>query len=245
MMNKTVRFLIYALLFLLLLFAGIVCMVQIVYAQDTDCILVFDDNDDPGFYDEFSYTDPQGRDICKVRIVFHDPAEGDPNGAVFTESGSINGYTADFNGASVHVWRTGSPYSISHTRVWVLAVPSTSTPPPPTDAPPTDIPPSPTDTPSDTPTLPPGVTPTITPTLPPGVTPTITPTLIPPVTNMPPTVPPFTTPEGPGTTPGKPPSPGTTPMLPTTGEAGAAPLYGGIILFVIVIGFIFLKARNR
>ena len=244
-MNKTVKFLLYALLFLLLLFAGLVCMVQIVYAQDTDCVLVFDDNDDPGFYDEFAYTDPQGRDVCKVRIVFHDPAPEDPNGAVFTESGSINGYTADFNGASVHVWRTGSPYSISHTRVWVLAVPSTSTPPPPTD---TEVP-TMTLTASGTP---PDNTPTWTLTTTP-LTPTwtttagtpVTPTLIPPVTNMPPTVPPFTTPEGPGTTPSKPPSPGTTPMLPTTGEAGAAPLYGGIILFVIVIGFIFLKARNR
>ena len=239
-MNKTVRFLIYALIFLLLLFAGIVCMVQIAYAQNTDCVLVYNDDDEEGSYDELSFTDGQGRDICKVRLYFHD-APPEENGAVFTESGEVNGYAADFAGASVHVWRSGSPYSISHSKVWVLAVPSTSTPLPPTDVPPTDIPPSPT----DTATLPPGVTPTATPTLPPGVTPTITPTLIPPVTNMPPTVPPFTTPEGPGTTPGKPPSPGTTPMLPTTGEAGAAPLYGGIILFVIVIGFIFLKARNR
>lgn len=241
-MNKFVKIIIYALIFLLVIFLGLVLFTQLVYAQEPECVLVFDDDDDPGFYDEFSYTDPQGREVCKVRVVFHQPAPGDPNGAVFTESGSINGYTANFNGASVHVWRSGSPYSISHTRVWVLEAA-----PPPTEIPPTEIPPTTTDIPpteatppTATATLPPGVTPTATPTLPPGVTPTITPTLIPPVTNMP-----SPTPDSPDTTPGQ---PGKTqvPMLPQTGFGemtdanlglwfGAGLLLGLLALFIHIV----------
>ena len=214
MMTKTVKFLIYALIFLLLLFEGIVCMVQIAYAQNTDCVLVYNDDDEEGSYDELSFTDGQGRDICKVRLYFHD-APPEENGAVFTESGEVNGYAADFAGASVHVWRSGSPYSISHSKVWVLAVPSTSTPPPPTEIPPTDVPPTeipPTDIPPVPSATPTATAPGVYPPLPPGDTATP----LPPVTGTPPTstIPPLTTPPGPGTTPG---NPHTTPMLPQTG----------------------------
>ena len=186
-------------------------MVRIVYAQDTDCILVYDDNDEEGSYDELSFTDGQGRDICKVRLYFHD-APPEENGAVFTESGEVNGYAADFAGASVHVWRSGSPYSISHSKVWVLAVPSTSTPPPPTEIPPT---PPPTELIPPT-GIPPAPTATPTGGVYPPLPPSDTATPLPPVTGTPPTstIPPLTTPPGPGTTPG---NPHTTPMLPQTG----------------------------
>jgi len=193
-------------------------MVRIVYAQDTDCILVYNDDDEEGSYDELNFTDSQGRDICKVRLYFHD-APPEENGAVFTESGEVNGYTADFAGASVYVWRSGSPYSISHSKVWVLeeaAPPPTDTPyPPPTEIPPTEIPPTeipPTDIPPVPSATPTATVPGVYPPLPPGDTATP----LPPVTGTPPTstIPPLTTPPGPGTTPG---NPHTTPMLPQTG----------------------------
>lgn len=215
-----------------------------VKAQSNDCtLLVYNDDDEEGYYDELFFTDNGGREICKVRLYFHD-APPEESGAVFTESGTVNGYSANFDGSSVHVWRNGSPYSISHSKIWVRELPTTDEPPPPDTSTPTPVTPTSTATPN-TPTV--TNTATITPTLPPDVTPSPTPTVTITLTTTPTmtgTLPtPFIT-ETPPNTPDTPPVSYPPPMLPETGGWGMnnfgiwfaiGLMFGLIALFVGIV----------
>jgi hypothetical protein len=59
----------YVVVFVVLFLLGLCIMVKVAYSQESDCILVFDDNDEPGTYNDLYYDDGPGRDICKVRIM--------------------------------------------------------------------------------------------------------------------------------------------------------------------------------
>lgn len=225
---KTREKILIALLALGILLGLGLCLARMVSAQD-ECIKVAHISDIHEY--QMSYTDDQGRDICKLILHLHRANPGDPQEHItFNGSGEKQGYAASFAGAHVSAWRTTNELYISNADVFAVENIPTDTPSP-TDTPAVTDPPPVTVTPTDTPEVePPPVT--VTPTeTPPGV-----------ITASPP--PPYPPPPVTHQPPNNPPKITQPPVLPETGEWGSAPMYGGIVLFCLLIGFVFWRMRR-
>lgn len=245
-MKRTEKIIIAVLIMAVLIALGMMC--QGASAAEPVCELIANIQPDET-EQRVEYTDPQGRELCRLKIYLHDRTVI----GFAPPGGEHGGYTASFNGAHVQGHRTDPNVDlISHAQVFAVAnIPPTEiTPTEPSGVTPTAtltvIPPTPTDT---------ALPPTATATLPPGVTPSATPTITLTATHLPPTlIPPVEITPTPSDTPTvdiyyPPPQEGKSPpapRLPTTGMDGSNGDFWVILFATVFIGFlIILMWRGR